>query len=157
MLTTHPDSILLHWRGATVLLSRPPVEFYVYQLHFHQRLHHAGHYTGFTCNLAARLAMHQTGRGARLMKAVVKAGISFELGRLWKFSTWQEAREWERHIKAQHNAIPSCPLCQGKPVDELVFRLQGHWRFSRVMSKRQPTGEACPRFVRRLRSEVVPC
>lgn len=143
------STIIIKWRGATVRLFPPPAEFYVYQLHFSRRFHHAGHYTGFTCNLAARLALHKAGRGARLMKAVVNAGISFELGRLWKFPTWQEAREWERHIKAQHNAIPTCPLCQGKPVDELVFLQRGHRRLARAMGRRRPLGEVWPRFVRR--------
>jgi len=146
--------IIITWRNTTVRLFPPPTEFYVYQLHFRQRFHHAAHYTGATCNLSARLALHRAGRGARLLKAVVAAGINFDLARLWKFPTWQEAREWERHIKAQHNAVPRCPLCQHTPVDELVFMRQGHSPLlTRPIGKRQPMGEICPRFVRRARNE----
>ena len=41
-----------------------------YLIHFNQRYRHAGHYTGSSRDLAARLADHASGRGARLMEVV---------------------------------------------------------------------------------------
>lgn len=142
-------SILLSWRGQTVLLTPPPRCYWAYRIHFHERLAHAGHYTGSTGCLDARLHLHKSGRGAKLMKAVSKAGISWEVCQLWRFRTYEEARAKERQLKRQHNAIPTCPLCQGKSVDEWVFMRQGHRRLARPMAKRRPMLAPTPRFVRR--------
>lgn len=147
---------LMIWRGATVLLCPPPAVFYVYLLHFHSRYFHAGHYTGFTACLDARLALHRSGHGAKLLKAVTDAGITFEVARLWKCATYEEAREKERSLKRRHNAIPTCPLCQHKPVDELVYMRQGHRRLAQPIGKRRPLGAAAPCFVCRVRTEVQP-
>lgn len=142
-------STLMTWRSATVLLTPAPVCFFVYLLHFHSRYFHAGHYTGMTANLDARLALHRAGHGAKLMKAITSAGITFEVARLWKCATYEEARELERKLKRKHNAIPTCPLCQHKPVDELVFMRQGHRRLAQPIGKRRPmSAEPPPRFVR---------
>jgi len=145
----HADSTLFTWRGQTVLLTPPPVAYFVYLLHFHSRYYHAGHYTGMTCNLDARLALHRSGRGAKLMKAIADAGITFEVAALWKLPTYEEARELERRLKRKHNAIPTCPLCQHKPVDALVFARQGHRRLAPMQGKRRPMAGPAPRFVRR--------
>jgi len=55
----------------------------VYLLHFNTRYKHAGHYLGSTCDLAARLALHAAGRGARLLHVVQAAGITWRLARTW--------------------------------------------------------------------------
>ena len=99
-----PDSTLLCWRGQTVGLT-PPHPYFVYLLHFHRRYYPAGHYTGMT----ACLALHRRGRGARLMKAIVSAGITFEVARLWKVDTYEEARALERALKRRHDGTTLCP------------------------------------------------
>jgi len=137
MFTPRADSTILTYRGLTVRLD-PPTYFYVYLLHFHSRYYHAGHYMGMTANLEARLHLHSTGRGAKLTKAVSKAGITFEVSRLWKVDTWKEARALERKLKRRHDGPGLCPICQGKPVDSLVFMRQGHPVFSTFEGKRRP-------------------
>jgi predicted GIY-YIG superfamily endonuclease len=146
------DSII-RWRGSIALRCPPPAEYYVYLLHFHSRYYHAGHYCGATARLDARLLLHKMGRGAKLMKAIVEAGITFELARLWKVETWEEARELERKLKARHDGPSLCPICQHKPLDTLVQMRRGHWPFSlfAVMRPRQPMTMHSPRFVRRER------
>ncbi len=147
-----PDTdALIRWHGSVALHCPPPVEYYVYVLHFHRRYYHAGHYLGVTACLDARLLLHKHGRGARLMKAVAEAGITFELARLWKMGTWEEARKLERALKKRQNGPGLCPLCQGKPVDLLVFMRQGHWPFAlhAHSGRRQPMGSTRPCFARR--------
>jgi predicted GIY-YIG superfamily endonuclease len=147
-----PDSdSLIRWRGSVALHCPPPVEYYVYLLHFHSRYYHAGHYLGVTACLDARLLLHKMGRGARLMNVVVAVGITFELARLWKLATWEEARGLERTLKKRHNGPGLCPLCRGEQVDLLVALRQGHWplAFHARPGRRQPLGITRPHFVRR--------
>jgi hypothetical protein len=70
----------------------------------------AGHYTGLVRGgpraLKRRLAQHGTERGARLMLAVARAGITWRLAR-----TWPGGRDRERQLKAQGGAARRCPLC----------------------------------------------
>lgn len=82
---------------------RQPV---VYLLHFDQRYRHAGHYTG-TEDLAARLARHAVGDGARLLEVVHQAGITWQLARIWP-----GPRARERQLKRQGGASRHCPLCK---------------------------------------------
>ena len=80
----------------------------VYLLHFSSRLHHAGHYVGFTTDLARRVEDHRKGyAGARLMAAVKDAGITFQVAR-----TWDGDRAFERRIKNRHATPRLCPVCQ---------------------------------------------
>lgn len=78
----------------------------VYLLHFQQRYQHAGHYTGWTADLASRLADHDAGNGARLLAVVKAAGITWTLAR-----TWTGSRSTERALKRQGGASRRCPLC----------------------------------------------
>ena len=79
----------------------------VYLLHFDNRSKHAGHYLGSTCDLAARLALHAAGRGARLLHVVQAAGITWRLAR-----TWPGGKAKERQLKKQRGASRYCPLCK---------------------------------------------
>ncbi len=81
----------------------------VYLLHFDRRYQHAAHYSGWTNNLAARLADHAAGRGARLLAMARQAGIGWRLAR-----TWPGDRTRERAIKRQGGAARRCPICQGR-------------------------------------------
>jgi predicted GIY-YIG superfamily endonuclease len=77
-----------------------------YLLRFDRPYGHAGHYTGGTTNLTARLADHAHGRGARLLAVVTTAGIGGQLAH-----TWGGTRKLELALKRQGGASRSCPLC----------------------------------------------
>ncbi len=78
----------------------------VYLLHFDRPYAHAGHYTGWTTDLTARLAEHTAGRGAHLLAVTRSAGIGWTLAR-----TWTGTRTAERKLKRQGGASRRCPLC----------------------------------------------
>ena len=78
----------------------------IYLLHFDRPYLHARHYCGFTTDLAARLAEHTAGRGARLLTVIGDAGIGWTLAR-----TWTGTRRRERALKRQGGAARRCPLC----------------------------------------------
>ena len=78
----------------------------VYLLHFDEPYKHARHYLGYTGNLELRVAEHRNGTGARLMRAVVEAGISFVVAR-----TWEGDRAFERRLKQRGSAVRLCPIC----------------------------------------------
>jgi predicted GIY-YIG superfamily endonuclease len=80
----------------------------VYLIHFHKPFKHAGHYLGFTDDLAARLERHTAGNGARLMEVITGAGITWQLAR-----TWQGDRKLERRLKKRNHAALLCPVCSG--------------------------------------------
>lgn len=71
----------------------------------------AGHYTGFAdggpAGLKRRLAKHGTWEGARLMLVITRAGIGWQLARVW----WPGTRDLERRLKIQGGASRRCPLC----------------------------------------------
>ena len=88
----------------------------VYLLHFDRPYGHARHYTGWTANLAERLAAHRAGHGARLISVITAAGIGFTLAR-----TWDGDRRRERQIKNQGGASRRCPLCGIHPRERRAF------------------------------------
>jgi hypothetical protein len=77
----------------------------------------AKHYVGWARDLAARLAEHEAGRGARLTEVVRAAGIGWTLAR-----TWPGSRARERQIKNQGGHARHCPECGVKPRPERVAR-----------------------------------
>jgi len=78
----------------------------VYLLHFDRPYKHARHYLGWAENLNARLAVHGTKHGARLLAVLRAEGIGWQLAR-----TWPGDRNRERQIKTQGGASRVCPLC----------------------------------------------
>ena len=78
----------------------------VYLLHFDRPYRHARHYTGWTTNLAGRLAEHAAGRGAHLLAVIASQGIGWRLAR-----TWPGTRSLERALKRQGGASRRCPIC----------------------------------------------
>lgn len=85
----------------------------VYLIHFKTKFRHAKHYIGF-CeegNLESRMQRHRSGDGAKLLRAVVKEGIEFDVAR-----TWQGDRDFERRLKKRKNASRLCPVCVGGEV-----------------------------------------
>jgi predicted GIY-YIG superfamily endonuclease len=89
----------------------------IYLLHFERPIGNADnpraqarHYIGYTQSkrtLKARLEHHREGRGSRLMHAVTRAGIAFEVAR-----TWEGSRDDERRLKNRKNARRLCPACK---------------------------------------------
>ena len=92
-----------------------PLTGVIYLLHFTRPYRHARHYTGWTPDLAARLARHRQGHGARLIAVITAAGIDFQLAR-----TTTGTRADERAIKKAGGARRYCPLCVPQPWP-------GHW------------------------------
>ena len=104
-------------------------QFYVYLLHFSEPYRWCRHYLGSTCDLDHRLEMHRNGTGARLMEVISAAGIGFEVSRLWKFDSIEEARAWEHILKKRQHNGRECPICQGKPLDGYVSLMRGNWSY----------------------------
>jgi hypothetical protein len=81
----------------------------LYLLHFERPIsaaHTTQHYIGFALDLAARLAEHRAGRGARLTQVAIERGISFEVVRVWPGD-----RNAERALKNRKAAPRLCPCC----------------------------------------------
>src|ERR1700682_3109572 len=78
----------------------------VYLIHLAQPYHHARHYLGCTHDLTNRVAQHRQGTGAKLLRAVSRAGIPFDVVR-----TWDGYRPEELQLKARKNAPKLCPVC----------------------------------------------
>lgn len=81
----------------------------VYLIHFDTPYRHAQHYIGWASNLPARLAEHRAGNGARLMKVIADAGITWTVAQ-----TWPGGRDLERKLKDRHGAGRFCPICRGE-------------------------------------------
>lgn len=86
----------------------------VYLIHFDQKLHHAQHYIGFvdepTHSLDKRVEYHRSGRGSKLLKAVMKKGIEFSVVRIWG----EGDRNFERKLKNRKKSSQLCPICNPK-------------------------------------------
>ena len=87
----------------------------IYMLHFHQPYRHARHYTGWTEDLLARLEVHASGHGSRLVAVIWHAGIGFTCVRIC-----EGTRYTERAIKNAGGAVRYCPACTLRPRN-------GHW------------------------------
>ncbi len=89
------------------------MQMYVYLIHFKSKLHHAGHYIGFSKCLDFRIACHREGRGAKLIRAINRLGIPWIVVRTWKV----DGQGFERWLKNQKHAARFCPLCNSKIMD----------------------------------------
>lgn len=78
----------------------------VYLIHFETPYEHAGHYLGSTEDLPRRLHEHRTNRGAKLLAAVNRAGISYSVVRTWKGGAFEEYR-----LKNLGGKARICPVC----------------------------------------------
>lgn len=93
----------------------------VYLLHFSKPYKHAAHYIGYCHDdrLIERLAEHDAGRGARLIKVIKDAGLSFACVR-----TWPGGRQEERQLKRRHSGARLCPVCRsGDQQTEIAIDL----------------------------------
>lgn len=80
----------------------------VYLIHFNRPLGHAQHYLGWAVDHEARIQAHAKGKGARLMAAVVRAGISYQVAKLWHGVD----RHFERRLKNRGSHRRICPICK---------------------------------------------
>ena len=89
------------------------MQMYVYLIHFKFKLHHAGHYIGFSKCLDFRIAAHREGTGAKLIRAITRLGIPWLVIRTWRV----DGQGFERSLKNQKHAARFCPLCNPKITD----------------------------------------
>ena len=86
---------------------------HVYLIHFKHKLHHAGHYIGFSKCLDFRIASHRDGTGAKLIRAITQLGIPWIVIRTWRV----DGQGFERTLKNQKHAARFCPLCNPRITD----------------------------------------
>lgn len=80
----------------------------VYLICFDRPFRHARHYLGWTEGpVAKRMDRHRRGDGARLLAALKRAGIGWELVR-----TWPGDRALERKLKNRKCSKQLCPKCK---------------------------------------------
>ncbi len=80
----------------------------VYLLCFDKKLSHAKHYIGY-CDRdpQQRLKRHNSGNGARILRACRAEGITPTVVRVWPNAD----RSFERKLKKRKKARMLCPLC----------------------------------------------
>jgi hypothetical protein len=78
------------------------------------RYRHAGHYIGWTTDLAARMEAHARGTGARLVEVITEAGLGFKLVRTWP-NTTKDREDLLKHVGGGRRY---CPECGVKPRGE---------------------------------------
>ena len=78
----------------------------VYLIHLDRPLAHARHYLGSTDDLERRTHEHEQGNGSKMLAAVARAGITWQLAR-----TWPGDRAWERRLKRYKKSKRLCPFC----------------------------------------------
>ena len=61
----------------------------------------------FLAELVARINMHRANLGAKLLRAVNRAGIRWEVVRTWTV----RSQELERQLKSLKNSPRLCPVC----------------------------------------------
>jgi hypothetical protein len=86
----------------------------------------AQHYTGTAADLEARLAEHRAAPDPKIIQAVQRKGIGWQLAR-----TWPGGRQRERQLKNQGGARRHCPVCKGsEPQAVAAFRVESRprWR-----------------------------
>ena len=79
----------------------------LYLIHFSRPFKHAGHYRGYCEDgkLERRIAKHRSGRGAKLLKIIQEAGITWEV-----VATFEGDRKAERNLK-KRPIMAICPTC----------------------------------------------
>lgn len=83
----------------------------VYLICFDQPFKHAKHYIGFVeSDLKARIERHKNGSGAKLLRAVNNAGITWKVSRVWE----EDDRTFERKLKNGSHSSRHCPICNPK-------------------------------------------
>lgn len=80
---------------------------HVYLIHFDRKYHHTEHYIGYSKCLPDRIENHKHNTGARLLKAVNQADITWNVVRTWQV----DGQGLERQLKNQKHSARFCPVC----------------------------------------------
>jgi predicted GIY-YIG superfamily endonuclease len=81
-----------------------------YLLHFERVVHGAQHYLGWSIDIARRVRTHLNGRGARLVRQALRAGVAVELVRVWPAADRKHERLLKVRAPKRH-----CPKCRIAP------------------------------------------
>jgi len=86
-----------------------------YLLHFSTPYKHARHYIGWSRYIDKRIMHHVNGTGAKLLRAVSKAGIEVIKARVW------EGRDgnFERRLHNYKSAADLCPICNPNATNRM--------------------------------------
>lgn len=83
----------------------------LYLFHLEPRYAHAGHYLGYSSDIAARCREHLRGPASKaspLLLAAARSGCAIELVRVWPNGD----RTLERRLKKQGGLSRHCPPCR---------------------------------------------
>jgi predicted GIY-YIG superfamily endonuclease len=92
-----------------------------YLLHFDGSVHGAQHYLGWSVNIVRRVRLHLGGRGARLVRQALKAGLAIELVRVWPAMSLHEERVLKK--RAPKRYCPRCRNTTGSAEDAVLALL----------------------------------
>lgn len=73
------------------------------------------HYLGWAKSLKNRLRQHLAGKGAKLTRACLVAGITWEVAAVWPDAPPQLEKDLKRRRRHRHY----CPVCAGKSSPEM--------------------------------------
>lgn len=82
----------------------------IYLLHFSRPLGRVQHYLGQTArsDVMERIREHRAGRGARMTRGAVRAGVELLLVRIWE----DAPRSLEQRLKNKGGFRRICPVCK---------------------------------------------
>jgi predicted GIY-YIG superfamily endonuclease len=78
-----------------------------YLLHFERPVQRAQHYLGWSVDIEARVGKHLRGKGARLVRQALQAGVAVELVRAWPGADRRQERVLKRQAPKRY-----CPICR---------------------------------------------
>lgn len=99
----------------------------VYLIHFDTPYKGAGHYLGWAHDFDARMLRHAKGHGSNLIKVIQKAGITWQVVRIWE----PASPKVEAELKRYRNNRRLCPLC----CKQMAFEKAEHLRSMRHAAK----------------------
>ena len=112
----------------------------VYLIHFERRYYHAGHYLGYSADVAARLRLHRNNEGARLLQVVNQVGIDWQVVRVWAMGDYA----LEQALKARRNGSRLCPVCV--PPQQAAMSLQDRFLLATLVKQSEVGGLAVEGF-----------
>jgi predicted GIY-YIG superfamily endonuclease len=81
-----------------------------YLIHFHTPYgkRKVQHYHGWASNIRERIQAHRMNVGAKLVRAVNKAGIEWEVAKVWEGEVQEDERDRKKRKKSFARI---CPIC----------------------------------------------
>ena len=99
----------------------------VYLIHFTKKLHHAGHYLGYTTDFESRIERHRSGQGARLLQVLNQQGIAWDVVRIWPDGTSEFESILKKHLK---HTPRLCPICNPESKSGFLQNSEIVWQTS---------------------------